>query len=573
MKSKRYILIIIVIVIIQAQQVCGAGVRYPVTHDVVLYNYGNRVIEYYYYSMKYALMNNSYSLVLANRTLRETTAVYIEEEFYKSRGINTKSMKFVEYIHKFSRDSLTLTLLLLRFKRGNKSKVAPGVLAALKRVEADLKGISNFPLYNGSERLYLHVKRLRILLNKISNVIEPYFKKQLPKQTFFITADTFNTYINQSVLVFGSAPQPGKLELLIKGERSKNIVVNLTTRTFSIWLKFDLPGKYVLQAIEGENQSNTIEIKVGKIPTKIVAPSQVNVLIGQKAQISAILVDASGRPLSGFLLYVNGKIMRTDIHGKISINVYSNVSKRIDIIFEFRGGSLYLGSKKRVLVFFGKKPVHLYLEVKKPETEIGKNLTLRLIMTPSIEGYVRIYVNGSLKKAVLMRRVANVTLQLNREGTWVIRACFNGTEDYAPACSNTVSVKVKKPSPPLSKVKIVMVTTIILGLFMVVTKFQRETRTSVAQIIQRSTDEVSIPLIPNDVGEAYTLIKNMIMKKYRLPSGSTPREILRYLRDFSAKESLEKLTEMHELQIYGGRDIDRKEFFQHVEKVVRVILR
>ena len=591
------VLTVVLLMILILPPVGARGVKEPVPHDEFLYIYFSRVLERFKYSLLYTYQDNPYGLKLANMTRDELLQIVKEAEVYQRRGIKVKVIQVLPPFYNFSTNLVTLDTLLLKYYSSNQSPVlAAGILDQIKILEGYLDQIDSITLRNGTKILKFNTKGVRkqleiirtMVARKAGNIgenagnLNPHEQPEAPPR-LAIYVSTTSPIVNQEVIIFGSAPHDGAVSLVIRGPKWKEVIkLSVKRYFFTTTYRFAQPGVYYIRAVQDNNATEWVRVRVRKIPTSFVVISPTSALINTTLNVVVVLVDVYSRPLEGKNVTVNGTLMRTDPSGAVRIPLFSRVEKTFVLRLNFKGDELHSGTSKVLKIKFTRIPTKITL-IAPGSSVVGKPVEIRGELNVPLNVTIGIYVDNAYFKSVkALGGRFNLTLVPRESGTLQVYALFNGSSRYLPSRSNVVFISVIPGENKRNRyIGISLVLALLVILYMVHSKGLSGERSgeilpeitegkgSAQSLSERGT---SVPLrIPKDVRGAYRLLRKKLWEHMHVPLSLTPREVLHFLRWWWGYRDLSEVTEVHERVVYGGEGILGERLKGYLERIKRVI--
>ncbi|WP_148267280.1 DUF4129 domain-containing protein [Thermococcus cleftensis] len=568
------LLIILILIIGSLPPAAGTAVSEPVQRDVFLYNYFSKVLIRFEYSLKYALLNESYGLKLANLTLNELELINQESLYYRERGVNSTVMVVIPPFHEFAQDLLVLTRLTLEFHRNPSPELAAGILGTVDDMEKELNAIDLLKLRNGTKVLTFNTKGVRKELEKIRNLAS----SAPPGGGFLIGVSTDEPILHQTITIFGSCPGNDTVTIVIEGGNSTVLLpVTPSNGFFSKSYRFSEIGTYRIHATQGGNSSNTVEVRVRKIPTRFIVDDVYSSLINHTVTLSGRLVDYYGEYLGGREIKVGNETLKTGPDGGFSREYFSPTAGEFTVLLRFAGDEEHEGTSKKVRIVFSKYPVSITLTGPSKIT-LGKTATFRGTLEPKIPATLVVYVNGTEHSRIeSLDGNFTFTLKPDLPGEFEVYVKFPGSLRYGEAESNTVILSVVPPESAWPRYAAIAVLGILLVAGTAVLRRRGEGKApspeGPEEIPSRRapvTVEEWIE-VPEDVGEAYTLLRKLLAERLGVGENLTPREVLRALGGWELYPELERVTLLHEKAVYGELPLSGEELVEFRENIERLV--
>ncbi|ASJ08356.1 hypothetical protein A3L11_03555 [Thermococcus siculi] len=560
------VLIILLLIIGSLPVTSGKAVPEPTQRDVFLYEYFSQVLARFDYSLRYALANESYSVKLANLTLNELELIRDESLYYQEKGINATVMRVIPPFYDFASQLVLLTQLTLQFQRNPTPALASGILSTVDSMERTLGVIETMKLRNGTKVLTFNTAKVRTHLEAIRKMAS----KLPPQEGFVIGVSEDNPILNQTVTIFGSCPGNGSVTVVIEGEGSTSLLlVKPENGLFSTAYRFDELGTYGIYAVQGNETSNRVMVNVRKIPTAFIVDDSYSAFLNQTVLVSGRLVDFYGNPLGGREIVIGNSTLVTDPNGGFSKRYFSSRAASFKITLRFPGDDVHAGTTKTVKITFSRYPVSITLNGP-TEVILGKTAMFTGTMEPSLALPVTIYVAGK-KYLTLTPENGTFSFELkpNETGEFKIYAAFDGNERYGKATSNVLALRVLPPENMTPRYVAIAVLAVLMIIGIVIIERRKGGRkvpagrkgTIPAEGTHTGGTGETSPIsssieVPEDVGEAYTLLRERLRDAFGISESMTPREVLRVLRDWGLYPHLERVTLLHEKAVYGEMHLD-----------------
>ena len=555
------VLILLVLIIGSLPPVSGLGVKEPVQRDVFIYQYFSQVLERFDESVRYALLGENSSVELAESTLAELELMREEVLYYQERGVSSKVSLVLPPFYDFARNLVVLVNLTLEFNEMQSPAIASGILSTVNNLEKDLDEIADLELVNGSERLRFSTDKLRKDLEDVKRLA----LSAPAKGGFLIGVSDASPMINQTVTIFGSCPENSPLKIFIQGNSSTAVlVVTPKDGLFSVTYRFERLGSYRIYALQGGNRSNTVTVSVRKIPTFFVVGGPYSALINHNLTLRGRLVDYYGRALPGRAIEVNNETLVTGQNGSFSVSYFSRKPIVFNVTLKFAGDGFHAGTVKSVKVEFKRYPVSITLNGPS-KVSLGEKAGFNGSVRPALNVPLTVYVNGRAYMRIHSKNGAfSFSFKPNETGNFRVYVVFPGNETYAKAVSNTVILSVVKAGGIVRYVLLAALALAIAGVGFVRRREKKGEKVPEVPAVREPERSPEVPPeIPEDVGKAYSLLRELLVKRFGLPRNMTPREILKALGDWELYPELEKVTLLHEKAVYGREElgeVELKEF-------------
>ena len=569
------ILIILLLILGSSPLASARAVSEPTQRDVFLYEYFSQVLVRLDYSLRYALMNESYSLKLANLTLNELELIRDESLYYQERGVNSTVMRVIPPFYDFASETLILVQLVLEFHENPSPALASGILSTLEDMRRTLTVIEHTKLRNGTRVLVFNTAKIRKHLAEIRKLVSSTPPEQ---EGFFIGVSDDTPVLNKTVRIFGSCPGNSSVTIIIRGGNSTNLLlVRPSNGLFTTLYRFAEPGRYLIYAVQGKERSNSVMVMVRKIPTSFIVSDSYSAFLNDTIHLSGRLVDYYGRPLAGRRIIVGNVTLLTGKDGGFSRDYFSPVATSFRIVLRFEGDATHAGTSKAVTLSFTRYPVSITLD---GPTEVirGKGASFTGTVDPALPFPIIVYVaGGEYIRLTPDNGTFSFELRPNETGEFEVYAVFPGNERYEKARSNLIILKVVPPEDMRPRyVAIALLTLLMIGGFVLLRKRKGRDKASSRKKPRPEVvmEEENVPVvtdkkleIPGDIGEAYTLLRRRLKEALGISESMTPREVLSFLRDWELYPYLETVTKLHEKAVYGEIPLSESETAEFIESM------
>ena len=281
-----------------------------------------------------------------------------------------------------------------------------------------------------------------------SNASESFtIKKVIPA----ITINVANVTYGEKTLIVINSTLDGKYNLTIAGTTTAIVIENgtykldagiLNAGDYSVTVSY--PGD-----LNHENVTASVNFKVSKIPTKIVA-SAVTAVYNNAKNLVIKLTDASGKPINNAQITVNlngAKTFKTDKNGQVKISTKGLMPKTYTAKITFNGNAIYDNSAKSVKVTVKKAKAKIVAKKKtfKRTKKVKKyTITLKSGRTPIKKVQVTLKVKGKTYKAktTAKGKATFKIKKLTKKGTFKATIKFKGNKYYNKA-TKKVKIKIK----------------------------------------------------------------------------------------------------------------------------------
>ncbi len=533
--------------------VSAKGVERPVRNDYFLYGYFSEVLNYFSSSLNYALDNNTYSVSLATTTSERLKMIYDEALYYRSKGIPTRVMSVIPPFYSFSTKLVVLDGLVLRFQDSPSSALAAGIRRLVESMRGYLLDISRMRLYDGNRVLRFNVNRTLGYLDSIEKLVST---ENFSSKTLSVEISAVSPVLNESVVIFGSTPLNGTVDVYIRGNTSTVVLpVSVSSGMFSTDYTFHRLGSYSIYAIQGAERSNEVNVTVGKIPTTFLVFPVYSAVVNGTVKLSGQLVDLYGNPIRNESVVIRRMdihrsiVLKTSDNGSFSVEYRSSIPVQFTVSLRYPGDSVHKGASSSVVVKFTKIPVSISL-YKKDKKFYG-------FVEPPLNCTVEVFVNGARNSSVpVAEGQFSFSLHFKVKQKISVYVYYNGSEIYSNATSNVVYLL-----PPPRVVSYLLVSVFAIAVAGVGLWLWFRRRREEYLFVEPVTGEETASTYEIDsfsfesIREAYGKLREVIISRFGMSRSLTPREILNALKGWSGAEKLEFVTEVHERAIYAGERI------------------
>ncbi|NJE62127.1 Ig-like domain repeat protein [Thermococcus sp. 21S7] len=567
------LLIILVIIIGSFPAVAGKAVENPTQRDEFLYDYFSHVLTKFEYSLKYALENENYSLTLANATFQELELLQEESMYYQDRGLNLTVMRVIPPFYEFSKQLILLDQLTLQFQNNPNPKLAAGILGTVKGMESLLDAIDPIKLRDGTKILTFNTEGVRRRLEEVKNLA----LKVPPVGEFTLGVSERTPILNETVTIFGTCPENRTVTIVVtNGSSTVFLAIKPKGGFFSIGYRFESLGAYRIYATQSGRKSNTVNVTVRKIPTLFIVSDTYSAFLEGTIKLKGKLVDYYGQPLAGRNITIGDKTLITGSEGEFSKEYFSDRAESLRVALAFAGDRLHGGTSKEVTLIFKKYPVSITLNGP-DEANPGEKVRFKGTIDPPLGAPLTVYVNDTPSFTVVP---SNGTFAFNltpeRAGRLKVYVVFPGSETHERAMSNAVSLTVVPPeSAAVRYLSILILALILMGIF-TLEKKRAESKGPAKQIPPLQVDRSGYQIeehvhVPEDVGEAYKLLREKLHEAFGIDESMTPREVLKTLKGWGLYPVLERVTLLHEKAVYGETSLSEEELREFHRGVKRLL--
>ncbi|WP_240911981.1 MULTISPECIES: Ig-like domain repeat protein [unclassified Thermococcus] len=577
MAMRRALLLIITLILIvgSVPLASGKAVEEPTQRDVFLYEYFSKIILRFEDSLKYVLVNESYGLTLANTTLNELELIHLEALYYQEKGVNPTVMKVIQPFYEFSRELMILNELILEFRKNPTSAVTAGIRGTVLNMESLLDEIDSLELMNGTEILKFNTEKVRKYLGEIDKLVS----RTPPSGKFEIGISDSEPMLYQSVTIFGSCPGNETVTVVItKGNFTSFLIVTPQNGLFATMYRFRELGTYTVYATQGGLRSNTINVTVRKIPSVFLVENVYSAFLNQSLTVSGKLVDYYGNPLGKREITVGDETLVTGPDGGFAKSYHSSEAVTFQVPLEFAGDGTHTGTSEIVTVEFRRFPVAITLNGPERIT-LGEKAAFTGRVKPNMTFPLIVYVNDTPQFNITAENgTFSFALEPQSPGRLKVYVAFAGSEVYEGATSNVILLTVVPPENMMPRYIAIVVLAMLLAAGILTRRKKDQTTPQASQktVFKYAAggNETSGEFleIPEDIGEAYKLLRERLREMFGISESLTPREVLRILRDWELYPDLEAVTKLHEKAVYGEIPLggeELTEFRASIERLLR----
>ncbi|WP_048115366.1 Ig-like domain-containing protein [Methanotorris formicicus] len=512
-----------------------------------------------------------------------------ETILYKNHNISSSVEYVIPPFYKFSKELVYLSNLNKRLYDDLNENTTESLIDAkatfvginktLLSMECILNEIDNITyLKKGNETLKFDTSNVREMIKLYKLKFSKYnvsalnisISKLLEK-----TPNKLRIYIsNPNPIIFENVSIYGVGENGMVVVHINNISYSLFVKdhAFSMGYSFDKEGIYEIYATQNGNKSNTIYANVSKIPTYIFTDKNVyKGYVNNNITINGYVVDYYGNPINGTVHILNNSIPLNN--SSFTYNIFSNKSCKINGNIFYNGDTYHLPSKKVISIEFTKYPTKIVIYTDKCNVSPHETINLigEIFGVSDVVG-IDVIVNNQTYKKIYTNGRFKTNLSFNSSGTYEIYAIYQGSNIYEGSKSNILKINVEKRG-----FLIYIVIAIALGLISIYTyKFtkRKEDETEYVESPKIEVkEEVDRKNIPNDIGEAYKILFDSLIKHYSLPKNLTPRELLEIIKNknLNIYNDLRFITKIHEMHVYGGFEIDKDVVDKYLQLIKKIL--
>ena len=245
---------------------------------------------------------------------------------------------------------------------------------------------------------------------------------------------------------------------------------NSTSLTLMVTEPLPKKGNYSLTIVascSGVRSNATLSLKlVEKIPSRIIASLNTSSLeYGGTVELRGSVAPEPGRAttIHVYTLFSNNTRVgigetSVDEHGRFSYSYYPSEVGTYNIVVEWPGTDLYLGSSTSILISVSRASTSVTLETNATETYVGKTiLASGMLTTRDGKPVSNVNVTIAVRHEGLTFYYTATTdsagfyavpLRL-AEGGYEVSAYALGSKYYAPSNSNTIGLEITKEPEPM----------------------------------------------------------------------------------------------------------------------------
>lgn len=490
-----------------------------------------------------------------------------EAEFYEAKSVKSNASIAVKPFLLLSEAIFKLNDSQEKFLRSLPNPAAyqdardalASMIAAIEQIEMAINQIEEIEFWNG---LKFDTSEIREDLIRAKRLVS-YYESLLEKfevEGIFVSVSKDKPFIYEQIAIYVHAVKVEPRNLFIDGKAYE------VKRVFLH--RFDELGMHKIWAEglkDGEVvRSNVVYVEVIKIPTKINLFWK-NAYINEEVKLKGLLLDYYGNPIDAEILLEfdgNSKKIETK-NGSFELPLRKEKEGYLNVSAFYKGNETYESSKAEASIFFSRFPVYIKIDADKDDVEI--NEPVNFLGSISIDANVSVFVNSEKKMDLDASRNFNFSLSFDKAGEYIVFVYFPGNDTYKPSESNRVKIVVKEPKIPIIFILIAAALFSSLGSLMLRKELKKDKKFEEAKVLKEEKKEREE--IPKDVSKAYEVLFRNLAKKYGLSLALTPRELLEFLKNEPFYEKLKKITEMHEMYAYAGREIDKEAYFRMIEEI------
>lgn len=573
-------------------------------NDKGIYIYFRVILLYSEMTLDKIIAEDNQSLYYANNVETKLNITREEIEFYRSFGIRAKVEDYLPTFLDLGRGikkiALGQNLFLENIEKVRETGDYQAYINAslgletmgegISKAEGALNNIENFEFVDeDNSTLRLDTSSLREKLEKIKEMYSGYERvlstyTVLPPDSFLLYASNLNPFVQENVTFYGYAPNFTIVNLHIG---NLTVVLNVKNDRFSFVYSFDRIGNYEVFATGIRNgsfeKSNTLNISVLRIPTRIILSSGESAYINQSVNVRGVLLDYYGNALGGeelFVEYDQGKFRVSTLeNGAFSFNVTARESGKKLLNVSYAGSDVYAGSSAFLSLTFLKYPVRIEIKTDKESFKVGEEVKIRgTVSGVRREIPVIVYVDGKPHTEVHTMGDFEVDVVFNETGEHKIYALFPGDEYYERAISNTITLKIVSFSL-FETFLIILIVALLFGIAFLGYRLYRrghrgmsdEEFVALLKAMEEAKKDKDVRKF-RSLREMYREIYHKLIRHYGLKTSLTPRELVSRLKGESFAYHLEKITTIYERHFYGKKILRRSEVLEYLRHVAGFIV-
>ncbi|WP_297502982.1 Ig-like domain-containing protein [Thermococcus sp.] len=509
--------------------------------------------------------------------VNQTALIMNVVEEYSAFGIPRSSVTVATQFDYLGKDAMAFYRDKIRFK----GEMKAGEYIKARNTLIEMKGILNdmagrvdtlsrmeFKEKNGTivrfnlSETVVRLDGLRSLVREWEEVLN---RLEGPKE-FSIYLQTPRVILNESASFYGYRLNLTNVTVFIDGAPYEPKVKG---NSFYLNHTFTEPGIHVVYAVALNGsavvKSNVLTVRVRRIPTVIAAHQEGRYITG-------VLMGYTGRglPDETLTIRVGGKnySVETSGSGNFSFSLPGSFkSCNVTVIFNGNGG--YAPSAVAVAVRPPKKRLSIVItsasrDVKEGPVEIEGRIIGTKEMIP-----VEVYIDGNLSSVVGVAPNFTLTVTLER-GTHTVYLRFPGNEEFAESTSNSLKFNVRAES--YTRRIAMLVALLALGAlgYWAMSRVKPKPKEGPSQTVpqKKAWEEAETA----DPVSAYRVVYRTLLRVYRLPRSTTPRELLSRFKNAPFGKWLREATGFHEMVFYRGTKLRAREVLRALKAVAMTIV-
>ena len=237
------------------------------------------------------------------------------------------------------------------------------------------------------------------------------------------------------------------------------------------------------------------------------------------------------------------------------------------------GDSIHAPASKRVTLIFSKYPVAITLRGPGEITR-GKTAEFSGTVEPNV-GPLFVYVSGKVYEALTPTNgTFSFSFKPNATGEFNVYVAFNGSSIYERATSDVVVLNVVPHANMLPRYAGIAALAVLLAGAVYMLRRRQPGPLAVDEPQFQAGGKPSIDggmIIPEDVGEAYLMLRRKLRDNFGVVESLTPREVLGLLGEWELYPELETVTLLHEKAVYGDIPLGPEETASFREAIERLL--
>jgi plastocyanin len=467
-------------------------------------------------------------------------------------------------------------------------------------INSSLDGIGPIELRNETSTLVFNVSESRDKLKDVYSVIDSYNEilKKYEFKGLLVDVSNDHPFLYEEITIYIYEGNTSSLSLAID-----NTTYKLKNQTYQTKKHtFERLGEHLIYAegitSEGEYiTSNIVKVYVDKIPTFIYLPLKYSALLNKRVEVTGLLIDYYTEPLCGVNVTVTAggekSELKTDKNGCFVFNGTKSFEGCLNVSAFYPGNKTHSKSGNTIISIFFRSPVSLYIKSDKPDLNVNETVNF----TGSIRGIginqnhtvlLNISVNSTNMKTITVKNDFNFSLFFSRPGAYEVQAIFPGDVLFTPAESNVIRINVSEERVIFTKVLFGLLIALIvigsIGVVMHARSVKKRREGDVAESVKINAameqkekeaeggEEIrESTLESKGVEDAYKLLFNTIIAKYKIKKSFTPRELTEKLKGEAFAEKLEKVTELYEKRVFGNVELSDEEgetYFRWIKDIL-----
>ena len=627
--------IILLGLIIPSSSGLGIDTTNITNDDQYTYNYYNNILNEFNNILNNIIENKNGSIEDAYNMSLKLKKIRDESIDYRLNNISSPSYYIVGYFYDFSKDLYKLSKLNYDLNKNlEENTTISKINAKVDLVEINntinnmvntLNNIENISILKDSDN-----NTLKFNVDDILNTLIIYKKVIGYKYNYLgnITTNNLTIYVSdtnpilyEEISIYGTAS--GNNVSVYIGNKSYIVPVN-NGGVYSLKHKFYSIGNYNVYAKCGNKTSNTILIKVNKIPVKIITncPNILEEYIDNIINIRGYVVDYYGNKLTYKTLYINNNPYTLDGNGSFEYYIYSDIPKNENVYIQYPGDDIHKSSSKNITILLKKYSINIKIWTNNTKNIlVNNNITINGKITPNINRSIElaVVVNGTpIKNLHVKNSNFSFNISFNSSGKYNLYLYYDGDDYYNSAKSNILEFTVISEDFTLyiygGVLLIIILIILILNKNKIIKLFNKNNEEDINleenDIYLDKVNEYNNEYNNNDDGyntennngddtvssslnienimirinsnpsisEGYNIIYNLLNQKLSLNNKPTPRELLKKVKYEidnnkipNIYDDLEYITKIHEKNVYGGQNITDEEYYEFIKRIKNIL--